>query len=327
MNEVLYHSAPAVARELSERLGVLLNGLPAELVARFDRMLAVEAHERPRMVLTGQYSSGKSTLVKALTDGEAEVKIDSAVATDSVEVFTWDGLVDLVDTPGVQTGNDEHDELAAEALRSADLVLFTVTVDLFDDRLIEHLRYVTEDLRKTPQLLVVITKSRSLIAAEGVRADAVREALGHYAGQVPWVECDAETYLRALNEADPARASRRAEASAMNGLRLAINTIARERGDLARFRAPLQQVALVASEALASLTVDPDEEAVLTVLARQRAALTTRRGLLESALLRLEAEFRTSCVRSAERFADTVESIEESTTPDGSRLDLSLIHI
>nr|MBA2465907.1 GTPase domain-containing protein [Nocardioidaceae bacterium] len=278
MTDLLFHSAPAVVRDLSERLDGLLGNLPADEAARLRRMLVVEEHERPRMVLTGQYSSGKSTLIKALTDEAAEVVIDSAVATDKVEVFDWDGLVDLVDTPGVQAGLLEHDELAEEALRTADLVLFAVTVDLFDDRSVEHLRHVTEDLRKAPQLLVVINKCRSLVAAEGVREDAVRDALGSFADQVPWVECDAKTYVDGLHEEEPSRATRRIEASRMIEVKDTINRIARERGDLARFRVPLQQVALVAGEAVAALADDSDEEAVLTVLARQRSALTNRRG-------------------------------------------------
>lgn len=134
------------------------------------------------MVLTGQYSSGKSTLIKALTDEAAEVVIDSAVATDQVQVFDWDGLVDLVDTPGVQAGLSEHDRLAEEALRTADLVLFAVTVDLFDDRSVEHLRHITEDLRKALSFLVVITKSRTLHAADGVRELAGPSSTRHICG-------------------------------------------------------------------------------------------------------------------------------------------------
>jgi small GTP-binding protein len=305
MNDLLYHSAPAVARDLSERLVELIRNLRPDEASRLQRMLAVDEHHRPQMVLTGQYSSGKSTLIEALTDGKYQVPKGSAVTTDRVEVFNWDGVVDLVDTPGVQAGRPEHDERAEEALRSADLVLFTVTVDLFDDRLVEHLRHVTEDLRKAPQLLVVLTKCRSLRAAEGVREAEVREALGGFADQVPWVECDAKTYLDAL-EVDPSRAARRIAASRMDEVRDAINRIARARGDLAHFRVALQQVALVAGEALAALTDDPDEEAVLTVLARQRSALT-------------------ACIRAAEHLADTVESIQESPNRDWSRVDAASV--
>jgi hypothetical protein len=111
----------------------------------------------------------------------------------------------------------------------------------------------------------------------------------------------------------------------MDEVRDTINRISRARGDLARFRVPFQQVALVAGEALAALTDDPDEEAVLRVLARQRSALTTRRGLLDSALKRQDTEFRTACIRAAERFADMAESIEESPALDRSRLDSAFV--
>lgn len=321
MNDLLYHSAPAVARDLSERLVKVIGEHLPEEAPRLRRELAVDEHERPRMVVTGQYSSGKSTLIEALTDGAYQVPSGPGVTTEDVTVFEWDGLVDLVDTPGVQAGQPEHDERAEDALRSADLVLFTVTAELFDDRLVEHLRHVTEDLRKAPQLLVVVTKCRSLPEAEGVREAAIRDALGSFADLVPWVQCDAKTYLEGRQKADPAGAARRIAASRMEDVRDTINGVARARGDLARYRVPFQQVALVAAEALAALVGDPNEEAVLTVLARQRNALTTRRGLVDSALERQATEFRTACIRSAERLADTVELIEESATHDWYRLE------
>lgn len=320
MTDLLFHSAPAAIRGLSQRLTKLLNQFSPDERSKLLDILVTDEHERPRMVLTGQYSSGKSTLIKALTDGAAEVVIDSAIATDQVQMFDWDGLVDLVDTPGVQAGFSHHDHLAEEALRTADLVLFTVTVDLFDDGSVEHLRHITEDLRKAPQLVVVITKSRTLHAADGIREAAVRTALGAFADQVPWVECDAKTYLDGLHETDPLRAARRIEASGIADAADTINQVARERGELVRFRVPLQQIALAAGEALALLSDDPDEKAILTVLARQRRALTNRRGLVDSVLDREAARFRSACIQAVETLADTVESIEDAENPDWSKL-------
>ena len=85
MNDLLFHAAPAAVRRLSQRLTELLDQLPSDERSKFLGILVVDEHERPRMVLTGQYSSGKSTLIKALTDEAAEVVIDSAVATDQVQ--------------------------------------------------------------------------------------------------------------------------------------------------------------------------------------------------------------------------------------------------
>lgn len=321
MNNVLFHSAPALTRELTDKLANLLDQLSEEKSSMLRRAMVVEDHERPKMVFTGQYSSGKSTLIKALTDGAAQVVIDSAVATGRADTFDWDGLVDLVDTPGVQAGLEEHDGISEAELRVADLVLFTVTVDLFDDRLVEHLRHVTETLQKGPQVLIVITKCRSVAAAQGVREAAVRDALGSFADLVPWVECDAKTYLEGLREVNPSKAARRIAASKIEEVKSEINRIARERGALIKFRIPLQQVALVASEALALMSDDADEEAILTVLARQRTALTNRQGRIDSALRRLEAEFRAKCIEAAEWLADVVERVEASPEGDWAEVE------
>ncbi|MFC8797798.1 GTPase [Promicromonospora sp. NPDC057138] len=69
------------------------------------------------MVLTGQYSSGKSSLVKALTDGPVKPMIDADIATDRVTEYPWDRAVVLVDTPRVQPGMRSHDDLALGASR------------------------------------------------------------------------------------------------------------------------------------------------------------------------------------------------------------------
>lgn len=321
MKDILFHSAPALARELAEKLDDLLDQLPETEASSLRRSLVTEPHDKPRMVLTGQYSSGKSTLIKALTDGAAEVIIDSAIATDSAETYDWGGLVDLVDTPGVQAGLERHDAVAEAEIAGADLILFTVTVDLFDDRLIDHLRHVTEALKKSPQLIIVLTKSRSMAAAPGVRNDAVRDALGDFADLVPWVECDAKTYLQGLEEADLERAARRVEASNLQEVKAAINGIARDRGGLARYRVPLQKIATTAGAAQVYAAEDPSDVAALTVLARQRAALTTRLGLVESALRTIESQFRTACITAAQELVSTVEATEESAHQDWARVE------
>ncbi len=83
-----------------------------------------------RLVATGEYNAGKSSLLKALTG--AEIPIHSDVTTSAVHEYPWHHVL-LVDTPGVKAGEALHDERAEEALRKADLVIFVITVDLFDD--------------------------------------------------------------------------------------------------------------------------------------------------------------------------------------------------
>ena len=48
------------------------------------------------MVLTGQFSSGKSKLITALTDRAVEPVSDADIATDDVREYLWDGAVVLL---------------------------------------------------------------------------------------------------------------------------------------------------------------------------------------------------------------------------------------
>lgn len=311
MNEVLIHKMPVRARGLAQRLESVLQQLPEPESSALASRLVLSVHDVPRIVFTGQYSSGKSTLIKALTDASADVVIGADITTDSVTAYDWDGAVTLIDTPGVRAGVKVHDELAEAAIAAADMILFTVTVDLFDDSSAQHLRDVlTEKWGKGDQTLVVITKSGTMAAAEGVRERAVQEVIS--AGSVPpIVECDAGDYLRSLTHPDPNRASAYRISSGIDKLRSEINRLSQARGELAIHRQPFQLVKALSMEVQSHLTEDPDERAALSLLARQRAVLAARRQRIEIQLSGLATSFRSRSMRAAEVFADGVESVED----------------
>jgi hypothetical protein len=327
MSVNLFKESSAAARDLGEEFRGILGELdPAGAQPLLDR-LSVEAHPTPLLVFTGQYSSGKSTLIQALTNGAASVVIGSGVTTDSVEEYDWDGDVRLVDTPGVHAGRPHHDDLAESALQSADLLLFAVTVELFDDVLVAHLRDVLGRLGKSRQTLIVITKAGTMEAAAGVREAAIKDALGSF-DQIPWVECDAQYYLDGLDLAasDYAASNAFIEASGLDNVTTLINRFASQQGELGRLSQPLQLIVALALEASAVLADNPDEQAALTVLARQRSALSKKRIHLDNLLEARASQFRTDAVRAATQFADRIEGDEENGTeaPQGNSLEQHL---
>lgn len=86
-----------------------------------------------KMAFVGQYSAGKSTLIKALT-GNKSIVIDSDIATDSVKTYPWGNQVLLVDTPGLNTNeNKSHDEMTMNAIHESDLIVYCITSDLFHE--------------------------------------------------------------------------------------------------------------------------------------------------------------------------------------------------
>ncbi|MET9300702.1 GTPase [Micromonospora aurantiaca] len=313
MSVNLFKEASAVARDLGEEFRGILGELePAVARPLLDR-LTVEAHPTPLLVFTGQYSSGKSTLISALTNGAANVVIGSGVTTDAVKEFDWDGDVRLVDTPGVHAGRPHHDDLAEKALQSADLVLFAVTVELFDDVLVAHLRDVLGRLGKSRQTLIVVTKAGTMEADPGVRDQAIKSALGPF-DQIPWVECDAQFYLDGLDLAasDSAASNAFIEASGLDKVTALINRFASQQGESGRLKQPLQLIVALSLEASAVLADTPDEQAALTVLARQRSALSKRRIHLDNLLEARAAQFRADAIRAATQFADRIERDEEN---------------
>ena len=90
----------------------------------------VNPEDKICLSFVGQYSAGKSTIIKALTR-EDNVLIDSDIATSEVKEYSWGNVV-LVDTPGLNTNeNKKHDELTQEAIKKSDLLVYCITSDLF----------------------------------------------------------------------------------------------------------------------------------------------------------------------------------------------------
>lgn len=308
----LFKQSSAAARALGVELRTILESLdPAVGRPLLDR-LTIEAHPTPLLVFTGYHSAGKSTLIEALTNRVFNIPIGSGVTTDSVTEYDWDGDVRLVDTPGVRADRPAHDALAERALQAADLVLFAVPVELFDETLVAHLRDVLGRLAKARQTLIVVTKAGTMDAAPGHRQAAIKEALGSFE-PIPWVECDAQYYLDGLDlsESAPVDSAAFIEASGLSKVAALIDGFARQQGELGRLSQPLQLITAISLEASASLSDDPNEQAALTVLARQRSALSKKRMHLGDLLEARSIQFRSDAVQAATQFADNLERDEQ----------------
>ena len=309
------HELPMRLRSLQDRLLAVADETATPEAIAVVARLVVPDRTKPHLVFTGQFSSGKSTLIKALTDGQATVQIAVDVATDTVTEFDWDGVVQLVDTPGVKAGFDSHDAMAEEAIAAADLVLFCVTVQLFDEAAAGHLLHVADGLGKRDQLMVVITKAGTMAAEEGIRREAVAAILG--SELPPILQCDADDYLYGLEAADAEQGQEFQRLSGVPQLKSAINAFSEERGELAALRLPFQVVKALAMELQGLITDDPTEQAALKVLARQKEALARRRQRIYSQLDESRERFLNSSAQAAEAFAAMVESVDEE--PEATR--------
>lgn len=101
---------------------LLLQTANSDLAQKMDAELQ-EVSERKdlRLAFVGQYSSGKSTIISALT-GNKDILIDANIATDKTTEYRWNNII-LMDTPGILAGKvEEHDEITKAALKECDLI-------------------------------------------------------------------------------------------------------------------------------------------------------------------------------------------------------------
>lgn len=319
MTHMLIHELPEQSKSLIHRLRCVLQEAPGSVAAELLDRAKVEAAAKPRMVVTGQYSSGKSSLIKALTDGAVNPLIDADIATSEVTEYDWDGAVTLVDTPGVQSGRRGHDEIASEAIGNADFILFVTTVALFDDAARDYLRYLANELQMFGQMILVIAQTSKAPPAKGVREQEVQEALGTVDINLPIVEVDSVYYMRSLEGG--ARADSLRVLSRIDELRAAINQLSEDRGSLARLRQPLTLVRQLCDAAQELFVADDHSRVALSLLASQARTISERHSALDTAFSGAETEFKRHCLADVVGFVDTVTTLPDDGDGSWAKID------
>lgn len=114
-------------KQLVDELGVILNG--TEYLMRYNEFVKqfqnLSDQEKIYIVVAGDWSTGKSTLIKALTDDES-IGVDTDIKTDRPNIYEYNGVC-IVDTPGLNSGNNEHTRLAENEIHTADRVIYCIT--------------------------------------------------------------------------------------------------------------------------------------------------------------------------------------------------------
>lgn len=145
-------------RLISETSKEFINNNRQELLDKMTENLnEITENEEDKIVMAfiGQYSAGKSTIIKALT-GDSSIVIDSDIATSKTQNYEW-GQIVLVDTPGLNTNeNAMHDEMALDAVKKADLVVYCITSDLFHEVTRDDFKKLSIDYK--PKMFLVINK-------------------------------------------------------------------------------------------------------------------------------------------------------------------------
>ena len=161
--------------------------------------------DKVKIVFAGQYSAGKSSIIKMLT-GDDTIDVGAKITTQETHTYEWNGL-EIVDTPGVHTSlRPDHDEISYKAIAEADILVFVVTNELFDSYMADHFRRLAIDKDKAGEMILVVNKmDRAAKGNTKEQQDIIREDLRSVLApytpeQLHLSFIDAQSYLDSVEE-------------------------------------------------------------------------------------------------------------------------------
>lgn len=179
----------------------LASKLDAELDSASDR-------KKLSIAFVGQYSSGKSTIVSAMT-GNKDINIDANVSTDTVSRYDWHDIC-LMDTPGILAGKvEKHDEETKNALKESDLIFYVLTSQLFDDVVFNNFIDLAYNQHLADKIFIVINKMGmesgeydQLVNNYTLSLQKTFSEKGYNVDEFPIAFIDANDYIAGVEEQD-----------------------------------------------------------------------------------------------------------------------------
>lgn len=167
--------------------------------------IAENNKDQVKLVFIGQYSAGKSSILKLLT-GRNDIVIGAGITTQRTHEYDWNGLK-VVDTPGIHTElNADHDKISYAEIAAADMLVFVITNELFDSHLAEHFRKLAIDKDKGKEMILVVNKmERTANGNTSYQQNIIKEDLEKVLAPFTTEELnlcflDAESYFESLEE-------------------------------------------------------------------------------------------------------------------------------
>lgn len=299
--EVLIQARSAIEESRSEEVRQLVERLPD----------TTANSKEPSLALAGQYSAGKSTIIKALT-GREDIATGAGITTEQTHVYEWNGIK-VVDTPGIHTSvRPEHDDIAYEAISNADLLVFVITSGLFDSHIAEHYRRLTIDRDKGYEAILVVNKmghhaEGNSPEARAIITEALREPLAPFTPEDLLITyTDAESALEARIETDPELAAYLEREGNLNALIDNLNTLVRQKGLYSRQTTVLYAIDQVLQTAIErEVTDDPDADALALVYNQNVRVISDTKDLLRlsvsNAIDKAASEIRNAGAELAEQ--------------------------
>ena len=243
----------------------------------------IEQNEKDTLeiALIGQYSAGKSTIITALTEN-MDIKIGQNITTDKVTEYIWNN-VKLVDTPGIGTDQKEHNDLAYRHMDLADLLVYVVTTQGFDDLIARDFKKIAFEHNKSPKMMLVVNKT-SLESMENKvnwENDVKKVIAPSTMEDFKVTFIDAKSYLDAngLNDNDLKGAL--IELSNFDGFISNLNEFIKDKGFAGRLIAELNIIQTHSDRLLNELSTNEENKKIQELLVRKKFLVIENRKIID----------------------------------------------
>ena len=229
-----------------DNLKVILDQNDRPEAEEYRKQLQIETkalRENPilRVAFVGQYSAGKSTIISALT-GNRKIPIGAAPTTDKATPYSWNGI-EIMDTPGIGTERQDHDNVTYKAIEQADLLIFCTTHMLLDNHIIKHFRKLAYEKRYGDKMMLVFNKLSAEAGDDdqkiaNYRASMIKALHPHSLDEFSVCFFDAKDYCEGVDEDDKELIEISRSPDFIKGL----NKFVQERDKLAQLSSPIRRV-------------------------------------------------------------------------------------
>lgn len=304
------HQTRSLEGQLKRALHASEDDKVRALVADLNQLstgLGVDDRVPLTVAFVGQYDAGKSTMITSMT-GRTDIPIEADVCTNEVTAYDWQGI-HLLDTPGIHAGHPDHDELTYAAMDEADLLVFVITNELFDDIVGEHFRTLAYKRSKAREIMLVVNKmAQDPGTPDDKRADLEKVTDPLELADFRTVFIDALAYLEAKEEEDDEDRQDLLEIANFDSFTSGLNSFVRDQGLLARLTTPLFSLRAIAEQARSYVSVQfPEERAALELLHRKRLILLESSSRLRSEMQGLLDAATSDIVEMGDQVAEQIE--------------------
>lgn len=238
------------------------------------------------IVFAGQYSAGKSTILKALT-GLSTIDTGPGITTQKTHTYNWNNIK-VIDTPGIHTTLcPDHDEISYKAIAESDMLVYVVTHELFDNFIGENFRKLILDKEKAEETILVVNKMAAIgntIENQNIKLQDLEKVTAPYSpAQLRTVFIDAESYIDSLTEINKEIANQLNERSNFNFFIQTLNDFVHEKGFSSKITTPLHELVHIIEDILkkhqtstGDLDIDMLEEQLLQ---KRHIMLRTQRSI------------------------------------------------